>query len=37
VYPEDAFAYALDKRPFTRFVPDGTLILKADVTQGLPP
>ena len=33
--PEDAFSYALDKRPFTRFVPDGTAILKADVTQGL--
>jgi hypothetical protein len=27
----------VDKRPFTRFVPDGTAILKADVTQGLAP
>jgi twitching motility protein PilT len=35
VDPEDAFAYALDKRPFTRYVPDGTMMLKADVTQGL--
>ena len=35
VDPEDAFDYAVDKRPFTRFVPDGTAILKADVTQGL--
>jgi hypothetical protein len=26
--------YALDKKPFTRYVPDGTAILKADVTQG---
>ncbi len=34
VDPEDAFVYALDKRPFTRYVPDGTAILKADVTQG---
>ncbi len=34
VDPEDAFVYALDKRPFTRFVADGTAILKADVTQG---
>ena len=24
-----------DKRPFTRFVADGTAILKADVTQGV--
>jgi twitching motility protein PilT len=35
--PEDAFNYAVDKKPFTRFVPDGTAILKADVTQGLAP
>ncbi|NJD30425.1 MAG: PilT/PilU family type 4a pilus ATPase [Gammaproteobacteria bacterium] len=35
VDPEDAFAYAQDKRPFTRYIPDGTAILKADVTQGL--
>jgi twitching motility protein PilT len=35
VDPEDAFVYATDKRPFTRYVPDGTAILKADVTQGL--
>src|SRR5512139_4047972 len=34
VDPEDAFNYAVDKKPFTRFVPDGTAILKADVTQG---
>jgi twitching motility protein PilT len=35
VDPEDAFIYAIDKRPFTRYVQDGTAILKADVTQGL--
>jgi len=35
VDPEDAFIYAVDKRPFTRYVQDGTAILKADVTQGL--
>jgi twitching motility protein PilT len=35
VDPEDAFTYAQDKRPFTRYIPDGTAILKADVTQGL--
>ncbi len=34
VDPEDAFVYATDKRPFTRYVTDGTAILKADVTQG---
>jgi len=33
--PEDAFAHAADKRLFTRFVPDGTAVLRADVTQGL--
>ena len=33
--PEDAFAYAQDKKLFTRFIPDGTQILKADVTQGI--
>jgi len=32
---EDAFTYASDKRPFARFVPDATAILRADVTQGL--
>jgi twitching motility protein PilT len=35
VDPEDAFVYAVDKRPFTRYVQDGTAILKADVTQGI--
>jgi twitching motility protein PilT len=35
VDPEDAFIYASDKRPFTRYVPDGTTILKSDVTQGI--
>ena len=35
VDPEDAFIYAVDKRPFTRYVQDGTAILKADVTQGM--
>ena len=35
VDPEDAFTYAVDKRPFTRYVQDGTAILKADVTQGM--
>jgi twitching motility protein PilT len=35
VDPEDAFVYAMDKRPFTRYVTDGTAIMKADVTQGL--
>jgi twitching motility protein PilT len=35
VDPEDAFVYAIDKRPFTRYVQDGTAILKADVTQGV--
>jgi twitching motility protein PilT len=33
--PEDALTYAADKQPFARFVPDGTAILRADVTQGL--
>ncbi len=33
--PEDAFIYAVDKRPFTRYIADGTTTLKADVTQGL--
>ena len=33
--PEDAFVYASDKRPFTRYMTDGTAILKADVTQGV--
>ena len=31
--PEDAFNYAVDKRPFARYVPDGTVTLKADLTQ----
>jgi twitching motility protein PilT len=35
VDPDDAFIYATDKRLFTRYVTDGTAILKADVTQGL--
>jgi twitching motility protein PilT len=35
VDPEDAFVYAVDKRPFARYVPEGTAILRADVTQGL--
>jgi twitching motility protein PilT len=35
VDPEDAFTYAVDKRPFARYVPDGTATLKSDVTQGL--
>ena len=33
--PEDAFTYAQDKRLFTRYIPEGTAILKADVTQGI--
>jgi twitching motility protein PilT len=33
--PEDAFAYAQDKKLFTRYIPDGTQVLKADVTQGI--
>jgi twitching motility protein PilT len=33
--PEDAFIYAIDKKPFTRYIADGTAVLKADVTQGL--
>src|SRR6187431_2711615 len=33
--PEDAFTYAVDKRPFTRYIADGTVVLKDDVTQGL--
>jgi twitching motility protein PilT len=35
VDPEDAFIYAQDKRPFTRYIQDGTAILKADITQGV--
>jgi twitching motility protein PilT len=34
VDPEDAYTYAVDKRPFARYVPDGTATLRADVTQG---
>jgi twitching motility protein PilT len=33
--PEDAFTYAQDKRLFTRYIAEGTAILKADVTQGI--
>jgi twitching motility protein PilT len=33
--PEDAFIYAVDKKPFSRYIADGTAVLKADVTQGL--
>ena len=33
--PEDAFGYAIDKKPFARYIPEGTMTLKADVTQGL--
>ena len=33
--PEDAFLYAQDKKLFTRFIPDGTQVLKSDVTQGI--
>ena len=35
VDPEDAFIYAVDKRPFTRYIADGTIVLQNDVTQGL--
>jgi len=35
VDPEDAFGYAQDKQLFTRYITDGTAILKADVTQGI--
>ena len=35
VDPEDAYTYAVDKRPFTRYIADGTAVLKSDVTQGL--
>ena len=35
VDPEDAFLYAVDKRPFARYVADGTAMLQADVTQGM--
>jgi twitching motility protein PilT len=35
IAPEDAFTFAVDKRAFARYVPDGTATLKADVTQGL--
>ena len=28
VDPEDAFTYAVDKRPFARYVPEGTAILR---------
>jgi twitching motility protein PilT len=33
--PVDAFNYAVDKKPFARYIPEGTQTLKADVTQGL--
>jgi twitching motility protein PilT len=32
--PEDAFGYAIDKKPFARYIPDGTMTLAADITQG---
>ena len=35
VDPLDAFNYAVDKKPFARYIPEGTQTLKADVTQGL--
>jgi twitching motility protein PilT len=35
VDPEDAYVYAIDKRPFARYVPQGTATLRSDVTQGL--
>jgi len=35
VDPDDAFTYAQDKRLFTRYITDGTAILKADITQGI--
>jgi twitching motility protein PilT len=35
VDPEDAYAYAVDKKPFARYIPEGTVTLKADVTQGV--
>jgi len=35
VDPLDAFNYAIDKKPFARYIPEGTQTLKADVTQGL--
>jgi twitching motility protein PilT len=35
VDPEDAFGYASDKKPFARYIPEGTATLKADVTQGV--
>jgi len=34
VDPEDAIAYAVDKRAFTRFMPEGTATLKADIAAG---
>jgi twitching motility protein PilT len=34
VAPEDAYSYAVDKKPFARYIPEGTATLKADVTQG---
>jgi twitching motility protein PilT len=35
VDPVDAFNYAVDKKPFARYIPEGTQTLRADVTQGL--
>ena len=32
--PDDAYSYAVDKKPFARYIPEGTATLKADVTQG---
>jgi twitching motility protein PilT len=34
VDPEDAYGYASDKKPFARYIPEGTVTLAADVTQG---
>jgi twitching motility protein PilT len=33
--PEDAFGYAVDKKPFARYIPDGTVTLASDLTQGV--
>jgi twitching motility protein PilT len=35
VDPEDAFGYAVDKKPFARYIPDGTVTLASDLTQGV--
>ncbi len=36
VDPEDAYQYALDKRPFTNYMTDGTGILKAELAKESP-